>query len=685
MGFFNKIFSCLSAGKQKEGHKGMKHKHSQAEQNRMQMLQNQQNLQVPPLENIQGSNEERKNEIILKGLSKQTQEVHIKSNELNNTITGDSEKAKKQSNSQLQSNSKIQDNYIDHSINAGDEDDKNNRNGYLNQSNYYKKNPSFTHQNSSQVKKMSGQNGNQGQVNMNLEAQNISKVSQKEENQETNFNNNPGSKNNTESISTSQSQIKNKNYKQSNHTDNTSLDSTKVSLNGSTVTNKDDISNSQEEFANIDKSIKYIKTLDIKKRAQEIEKIITYYIQNTTSLPQNVLSYQWANEFSENIRQKIILGNPINNQMLVDANGNLKEGFQINQDYMLVSDQVWYFLHQMYGGGPHIIYDNDHSKLKKLLFKPYRLENNSNYCYMNACLQSILSIGELNTYFFDKIYLEQKDQITKKPPKFTNAYLDLLQKFQKSGANQIISPNLFKKYSQQHFDPHEQHDAQEYLRFVLGEIQDELNFPLPNKRPTEFKDSQQASKFYFKYHTSIVDRLFCGQLISKVQCQKCKYVSSTFDPFLDLSLPIESKSLKDLNSCMDLFFKPEEIDGEYKCEKCTKTSRAIKSCQLGNIPKYLVIHLKRFKMFPYKTKIKQQISYPSILDISKYYANSGNESTKYSLNGVIIHQGSADIGHYVSFNKRDTKWYFCDDDSIQECSNKDALDQEAYLLFYEKI
>ncbi|KAL4463849.1 hypothetical protein ABPG74_005786 [Tetrahymena malaccensis] len=682
MGFFNKIFSCLSAGKQKEGHKGMKHQHSQIEQNRMQMLQNQQSLQAPQIDNIQGSNEERKNEIILKGLSKQTHEVHIKSNELNNTNEGNSDKAKKSSNSQLQSNSKIQDNYIDHSLNAGDDDDKNNRNGNLNQSNYSKKNPSSVKQHSSQVKKLN----NQGQVSMNLETQNISKVSQKEENQESNFNNNPGSKNNTESISTSQSQIRNKNYKQSNHTDNTSLDSTKVSLNGSTVTNKDDISNSQEEFANIDKQIKWIKSLDMNKRAQEEEKLISFFIQNTSSLPQNVLSFQWANEFSENIKKKIILGNPINNQNLVDAKGNLKEGLQMNIDYMLVSDQVWYFLYQMYGGGPHILYDNDPSKFKKLLFKPYRLENNSNYCYMNACLQSILSIGELNTYFFDKIYLELKDQVTKKPPKFTNAYFDLLIKFQKSSPSNIISPNLFKKYSQQNFDPNEQHDAQEYLRFVLGEIQDELNYPLPSKRPTEFKDSQQASKFYFKYHTSIVDRLFCGQLISKVQCQKCKYVSSTFDPFLDLSLPIESKSLKDLNSCMDLFFKPEEIDGEYKCEKCTKTSRAIKSCQLGKIPKYLVIHLKRFKMFPFKTKIKQQISYPPILDISKYYANSGNESTKYSLNGVIIHQGSADIGHYVSFNKRqDNKWYFCDDESIQDCSSKDALDQEAYLLFYEKI
>ena len=32
--------------------------------------------------------------------------------------------------------------------------------------------------------------------------------------------------------------------------------------------------------------------------------------------------------------------------------------------------------------------------------------------------------------------------------------------------------------------------------------------------------------------------LFGGQLKSKITCLACKYVSSTFDPFLDVSLPI---------------------------------------------------------------------------------------------------------------------------------------------------
>lgn len=46
------------------------------------------------------------------------------------------------------------------------------------------------------------------------------------------------------------------------------------------------------------------------------------------------------------------------------------------------------------------------------------------------------------------------------------------------------------------FDPNEQHDAQEYLLYFLGEIQDELNYLKPAKKPAEFKDSDSALRFY---------------------------------------------------------------------------------------------------------------------------------------------------------------------------------------------
>ena len=49
-----------------------------------------------------------------------------------------------------------------------------------------------------------------------------------------------------------------------------------------------------------------------------------------------------------------------------------------------------------------------------------------------------------------------------------------------------------------------------------------------------------------------------------------KYIKSdTYDPFLDISLPIERKT-RSLMQCFDLYFAKEDINCEYKCESCKK-------------------------------------------------------------------------------------------------------------------
>ena len=41
-------------------------------------------------------------------------------------------------------------------------------------------------------------------------------------------------------------------------------------------------------------------------------------------------------------------------------------------------------------------------------------------------------------------------------------------------------------------------------------------------------------------------------------------------------------------------------------------------------------------------------------------------------------------GHYVSFIKRNGKWFYASDASIKESSQMAVTNQKAYLLFYEK-
>jgi ubiquitin carboxyl-terminal hydrolase 2 len=108
------------------------------------------------------------------------------------------------------------------------------------------------------------------------------------------------------------------------------------------------------------------------------------------------------------------------------------------------------------------------------------------------------------------------------------------------------------------------------LRFLLGEIQEELNvFVVNQKKVTEFSDSETAHKFYFRANNCIIDQLFAGQIISKITCLHCNHNSFSYDPFLDISLPIIPNNKKlDLYQSLSSVFGEEKLDENYKCEKC---------------------------------------------------------------------------------------------------------------------
>ncbi|EGR30259.1 ubiquitin carboxyl-terminal hydrolase family protein, putative [Ichthyophthirius multifiliis] len=385
-------------------------------------------------------------------------------------------------------------------------------------------------------------------------------------------------------------------------------------------------------------------------------------------------------EYMQNQDQYFFPG-PINNNCILKKDGTIKDNLQIDIDYIYVNQFVWKILSELYEGGPQILVSQEtieqinrienypyqqNNLLKKLIFEPLGLKNNQNYCYLNVCLQTLLSIGELNQYFYDQNYKEKKiktknviliqfykinkKQINQKQKlKYCIAYYNLLQKIKFKGQEkQSINLKEFHKFSQDNFNPYEQHDAQEYLRYLLSEIQDELNSVQPINYPQKFNNSNQAYEYYIKYNSSIIDQLFCGQLICTIQCQRCNNISSQYDPFLDLSLPIEDSA--NLNDCIEKFFQTEKINGDYSCQKCNQKYKAIKKYFIGKSPIYLVMHLKRFQMFPNKKKQtkKQNIALIWIL----------HSETIYELIGVIVHQGNYEQGHYISFNKRNNQVYF---------------------------
>ena len=62
-----------------------------------------------------------------------------------------------------------------------------------------------------------------------------------------------------------------------------------------------------------------------------------------------------------------------------------------------------------------------------------------------------------------------------------------------------------------------------------------------NQRAAE-KEASLAWMKYLKLNDSVVTDIFAGQLQSTIECLTCRHRSSTYDPFLDLSVPIPRDS-----------------------------------------------------------------------------------------------------------------------------------------------
>ncbi|KAL3312666.1 Ubiquitin carboxyl-terminal hydrolase 21 [Cichlidogyrus casuarinus] len=92
------------------------------------------------------------------------------------------------------------------------------------------------------------------------------------------------------------------------------------------------------------------------------------------------------------------------------------------------------------------------------------------------------------------------------------------------------------------------------------------------------------------YWFMLID-LFMGQLMSTLECTECGVKSTTFDPFWDLSLPIQKKASVDIVDCLRLFTSKEELNGVEKpmCGRCKQRRRCRKWFNIQRFPKILVL------------------------------------------------------------------------------------------------
>lgn len=193
------------------------------------------------------------------------------------------------------------------------------------------------------------------------------------------------------------------------------------------------------------------------------------------------------------------------------------------------------------------------------------LRNIGNTCFMNATLQMLVNCKELQIFFTGDHY--RTDINVSNPLGFGGRLANVFAEFMKqmwNGLNRTYEPATVKELVAEkapQFANFAQHDAHEFLSFLLDGLHEDLNRvrakPYTSTVEAAGRPDIEVSKEAWKNHLlrndSIFVDLFHGQLKSRLQCPKCSRVSVTFDPFVYLAVPFPKEKRS-----ADVYFWPAE-------------------------------------------------------------------------------------------------------------------------------
>ncbi|XP_034459646.1 ubiquitin carboxyl-terminal hydrolase 2a isoform X1 [Hippoglossus hippoglossus] len=328
------------------------------------------------------------------------------------------------------------------------------------------------------------------------------------------------------------------------------------------------------------------------------------------------------------------------------------------------------------------------------------LKNLGNTCFMNSILQCLSNTHSLRDYCLHNSHRRDLNNNSRTNTALMEEFAKLLQTMWTSSSSEAVSPSEFKTQIQRYaprFVGYNQQDAQEFLRFLLDGLHNEVNRVTVRPRGTaedfdHLQDEEKGKKMWSKYlereDSKIVD-LFVGQLKSSLTCSHCGFCSTVFDPFWDLSLPIAKKGYGEVSlmDCMRLFTKEDVLDGDEKptCYRCKTRRRCTKKFTIQKFPKILVLHLKRFSEARRTSKLSTFVNFPmKDLDLREF-ASENSINAVYNLYAVSNHSGTTMGGHYTAYcrNPNSGEWYTFNDSRVTPMSSSQVRSSDAYVLFYE--
>ena len=276
------------------------------------------------------------------------------------------------------------------------------------------------------------------------------------------------------------------------------------------------------------------------------------------------------------------------------------------------------------------------------------LVNLGNTCYINSVLQCLWHLPDFNA-FIQKQPLKPTRNILLK--QVCSKYAELYRLFLAKN-NAVIIPKEFIKsimrYAMKHkkneFLGQRQNDAHEFLVMLINIFHDTYKEPVnitirgqvQTQHDKEIKNAMQTfAKFYKNEHSKIIE-LFYGQYQSSVYYIDKNELSYVYNPFMCLELEVP-QNIKSAH-IYDCFVKFTSI------EKLSDT--AYKRLLFWNMPKYLVIYLKKYNK---QKKQRINVKIPEKLNLTEFCNGPTKyDKAKYCLQCVMYNMVCK---YYVTFAK----------------------------------
>jgi ubiquitin C-terminal hydrolase len=330
------------------------------------------------------------------------------------------------------------------------------------------------------------------------------------------------------------------------------------------------------------------------------------------------------------------------------------------------------------------------------------LANIGNTCYLNSAFQALSKSKPFAEYFGCHAWKEHRHP-DRKGHDLAEHTADLMAALQGPGDKMLIPSKFVRAFIEfaheinEDIRPGAQADAAEAVQILLDGLHTqqarEVRMQITGAATTPdqaalIKSLESWSTFFHKEYSPLVGH-FYGQTQTSVVCEACKAVSTRYEPWSVLKLPIpgadkQGSPAPSLDDCLAAAVATETLD-DYSCNACKTKGPAQIAHAISRYPKHLIVSLKRFTNTG--SKVRARIPYnPNCIDLNAYRAWPTIQGhTAYRVMSTIEHMGGSRGGHYCMRTREGNEWIVYDDARTGPSPFGGDAGPDTYMLFLEMI